>query len=124
MAYANSAVTPDNAVPHDSTVLFTPFQWFHRAQRGAPVAVDGGRVAEFAGSVRDVSAGVRHVMQMIERDDIEADSNDAQGRPVPALLGVQHKADLLRLCTFALKKLEDDSNRMVEYLDDASPVGA
>lgn len=116
MACTHSAASPEAGAPHVPTVLFTPFSWHRRAKREVPVSVDSGRVAEFAGSVRDVSAGVRHVMQIIEHDDLAADSQGS------ALLGVQQKADLLRLCTFALGKLEDDSNLMVEYLDEAQPT--
>ncbi|MCF8203660.1 MAG: hypothetical protein K9J82_01190 [Methylotenera sp.] len=122
MSIANCAPASETHTPLDRRVIFTPFTWHHRAQTLSPVSVDGGRVAEFAGGVRDVSAGVRTVMQIIERDDIEADNDDGQGNPTPALLGVQHKADLLRLCTWALDRLEADSNRMVDYLDNAQPI--
>jgi len=118
MATCNCGATAETGGPQDPTVIFRPFAWHHRAQRGVPIAVDGGRVAEFAGGVRDASAGVRHIMSIIERDDIEADSADAQGRPVPALFGTQMKADLLRLAVFALTRLEADSAKMIDYLED------
>lgn len=118
MATPNSTAAPEATTPQARTVLFTPFTWHFCARRDASITVDGGRVAAFAGGVRDVSAGVRHVMQMIERDDIDEASADEKGDQLPAMLSVQHKADLLRLCTWALGKLEADSSRMVEYLDE------
>lgn len=118
MASCNCGATAETSAPQDPTVIFRPFTWHHRAERCVHVKVDGGRVAEFAGGVRDVSAGVRHVMSIIERDDIEADSADTRGRPIPALLSIQVKADLLRLAVFALARLEADSAKMVDYLDD------
>lgn len=117
MSFPNCTAAPETDAPHDRRVLFTPFEWTRRAERCVHISVDGGRVAAFAGGVRDVSAGVRTVMQIIERDDIDADDADDHGRPLPALLGVQHKADLLRLCTWALDRLQADSDRMVDYLD-------
>jgi hypothetical protein len=117
MAIADRTVAPETDAPLDRRVIFTPFTWHHRAQKLAQVSVDGGRVAEFAGGVRDVSAGVRTVMQILERDEIDEHDVDDSGRPMPALLGVQPKADLLRLCTWALARLEADSARMVDYLD-------
>lgn len=119
MATCNCGATAETSAPQDPTVIFRPFAWHHQAKRGAPISVDGGRVAEFSGGVRDVASGVRHIMSIIERDDIEADSADLRGRPVPALFNTQVKADLLRLAVFALTRLEEDSSRMIDYLDDA-----
>lgn len=118
MASCNCGATAETSAPQGPTVIFRPFTWHHRAERCVDIKVDAGRVAEFAGGVRDVSAGVRHVMSIIERDDIEADSVDTRGRPIPALLSIQVKADLLRLAVFALTRLEADSAKMVDYLDD------
>ena len=118
MAFADATATPETAAPQARQVLFTPFTWQQHAKPLVPAAVDSGRVASFAAGVRDVAAGVRTVMQVIEFDDIEGDNDGGNGRPSPALLNVQHKADLLRMCTWALEKLERDSASMVDYLDE------
>lgn len=120
MPTSNSTCSPESAAPQDRTVIFKAFSWHHRAQRLAPLALDGGRVAEFAGGVRDVVSGIRNVLEIIERDSIDADCAGENGQTSPAILGIQETANLTRLAIWALARLEVESADMVSYVDSAA----
>ena len=99
-------------------IFFEPFEW-HAVPR-KPMALDGCRMADFAGSVYDVSAGVRSVLQIIERDRVDEDSTDAGGVDIPAMLDVATSERLSRLCIASLTLLSEESERMIDFLRDHS----
>ena len=77
-------------------------------------------MADFAGSVYDVSAGVRSVLQIIERDRVDEYSTDADGVDIPAMLDVATSERLSRLCIASLTLLSEESERMIDFLRDHS----
>ncbi len=117
MAALHSAFADEHTALQNREVVFKPFTWHHNPQRGVPVSVDSGRVAEFAGSVRDVVPGVRNLLQMIERDAIEGDCASDSGAAVPAILGVQEAANFKRLCVWALGHLAAEAESMSDYME-------
>ncbi|MEO3715807.1 hypothetical protein [Roseateles flavus] len=109
---ADEAATQPNmaeaAVPHAESTespspVFEPFSWIHPG--AAPGGMDAGRSLEFVCSTRDVAAGVASILEMLEREDLDATFTDEGGRDLPRLFSNVVRGNLQRLAIASLQLL-------------------
>ncbi len=117
---ANGAALPIDAL-QERAVLFKPFAW---TDVPAQATVPAHAAACFADQARDIANGVSVLLSVLERDEIDAASEDEEGRPLPRLIGVCEAGWLWRLSITALKMLADEAQGQAEWLQAraAAPV--
>ncbi|WP_164963955.1 hypothetical protein [Rubrivivax sp. JA1026] len=98
--------------------LFRAFSWHN--DDGAPVcwSVDGRDARNLAEEVRDVAAGAKVVMEIVEQDALDETFVDERGEPLPKLLSTQDLAALQRLSILALKQLTEKAEKLAGRWDD------
>jgi hypothetical protein len=96
--------TSNNAPQDKAQPLVEEFQWTYVPEgSNVPAAM----AAQFAGEVQDIAHGLGVVMGMLEQDDLADVGLDADGRPLPKLMGSVEAGRLQRLSITALKMLGD-----------------
>jgi hypothetical protein len=114
---AESTVSPGGAPLEPSRkTLFEPFKWYEVDSSREMMMSGLSHLADFAGTVRDVAAGCKAALQVIERDDIDDGCSDENGDPWPALLDVNTASCLNRLCIASLSMLVQEAERVGESI--------
>jgi hypothetical protein len=104
-----------NQKPARPDPLFQPFAWgYQEAHALDPFAAE--RVRTSATTVRDLACGTALVLEMIERDQITAESEgymEGEAAPRPLLSPADHGA-LMRLAIAALRTVEQQAVELQE----------
>jgi len=80
--------------------------------------VPSSLATELAGHARDIAGGVRVLLEVFERDEVDKDSLDARGSEIPPLFGPDHRGSLLRLAISSLALLETAGKRTQDEVFD------
>ena len=118
-----SARAGASAQPPQPEALFQPFSW-HDVKRGAASPLPSSSVADFAGTVLDVTAGVNVILQMIERDEIDEACTDESDAPLPRLMAPIYAGHLTRLSVAALALLAARSEEIIAVCNEAANAQA
>lgn len=111
---AGQAAASANDSAAERGPLFQPFEWIATRPNEC---MPSNLVTTLASQTRDIAGGVAVLVEIFERDDIDAECADENGNDIPPLIGATDRGDLMRLAVAALKLLAQQSASVLERVD-------
>ncbi|MCK6427408.1 MAG: hypothetical protein L6Q75_20325 [Burkholderiaceae bacterium] len=114
---ADAISTAETEAPRTAEVTtFEAFRWMDPPEphEELPAAL----LIECAGKVRDLAGGLGVVLAMLERDEIDRDSGDADGRTLSPLFNPSDRGNLLRLCVAVCSELASTSDKAMHRAEE------
>jgi hypothetical protein len=81
--------------------LFEPVNSLTPEQRRAP----HGRFLQLLADARDIAGGAAEVFALVQREDLDANFADDDGKPLPALMSASMREELVRMASASLGML-------------------
>lgn len=94
--------------------LFQPFEWTATRHNEC---MPSHLITKLASQTRDIASGVAVLVEIFERDDIDAECADENGNDLPPLLGATERGNLMRLAVASLHLLAEQSSSVLERVD-------
>ncbi|HMW21962.1 MAG TPA: hypothetical protein PKC59_00900 [Burkholderiaceae bacterium] len=111
-----AAALPEVTMTPADATRFEPFKWLSGA---APAEVLPAQlVVDLLNRTRDLAGGLGVVLAMLERDEIDVGSNDAQGRPLPRLFSPTDRGNLVRMSVAVCELISDTADQAIGDIGD------